>query len=265
MNSNPLPVRLFVSDIDGCLGEPYEAFHLPSMQRLVDLVARGLAKGESSIYPPFTLCSGRPFPYVEALTQIMGIRVPVLFESGGGLFDPTTARMHWHPSFDDDLREEIEALGRWMIESCMPGTSLLFEYAKRTQAGMISPFSEEIDRWVPVVEAYVEAHHPRLTVFRTHASIDVQPEGISKYKGLNWLSEMLDIPLEAMAYIGDASGDIEALRAVGTSFAPDNAVEAVRSIVHRVTASRIGGVVEAYEACVALNSAGLAEHKEPGA
>ncbi|MEZ4703081.1 MAG: HAD hydrolase family protein [Rhodothermales bacterium] len=256
MTEHPSPrVRLFVSDIDGCLGEPYQAFDLGSMSRLADLARLGGRLDSSPHYPALGLCSGRPFPYVEALTQTLGLVVPVLFESGGGIFDPVSARVQWHPAFSDDLREEVEALGRWMVEHCIPGSSLLFDFAKRTQPGMISPFSEEIDRWMPVVEERVAVHHPRLTVHRTNLSIDVLPEGISKHIGMAWLSEQLDVPLAGMAYIGDSSGDLEALKAVGTSFAPQNAIEAVKSAVHRVTAPRIAGVVEAYEVCLAKNRA----------
>ncbi len=250
----PTPVRLFVSDIDGCLGEPYQAFHLPSVNRLAELARSGGRLGTSDRYPAFSLCSGRPFPYVEALSQTLGLVVPVLFESGGGMFDPVSARVVWHPSFTDDLREEVVALGRWMIEHCIPGSSLLFDFAKRTQPGMISPYPEEILRWAPVVEEHVAVHHPRLTVHRTHLSIDVLPEGIGKQIGMAWMADHLGVSLDAIAYIGDSGGDIEALAAVGTSFAPENAIDAVKSVVQRVTAPRIAGVVEAYEACVTHNA-----------
>ena len=253
MRGGSASIRLFVSDIDGCIGEPYQAFQMQHMQRLAEHAGRAGALDADATLPAFTLCSGRPFPYVEALSQMLGIRVPVLFESGGGLFDPVSAGVHWHPAFTDELREEVEALGRWMQETCIPGSSLLFDFAKRTQPGMISPFSEEIDRWMPVVEERVAVHHPRLTVHRTHLSIDVLPEGISKRIGMGWLSDTLDVPLSAMAYIGDSSGDIEALAAVGIAFAPENAIAAVRAVAHTVTAPRIQGVVEAYEACVSHN------------
>jgi len=190
---------------------------------------------------------------VEALSQTLGLVVPVIFESGGGMFDPISARVVWHPSFSDELREEVEALGRWMIAHCIPGTSLLFDFAKRTQPGMISPDPAEIIRWLPVVEERVARHHPRLTVHHTRVSIDVLPEGIGKRIGMAWMAEQLNVSLTDIAYIGDSGGDIETLAAVGTSFAPENAIDAVKSVVQRITAPRIAGVVEAYEACVTHN------------
>jgi hypothetical protein len=247
------PVRLFVSDIDGCLGEPYQAFDLVAVSHLATMAREGGLLGSSPIFPAFSLCSGRPFPYVEALTQALGLVVPVIFESGGGLFDPATATVHWHPSFSPEVREEVEALGRWMVETCIPGTSLLFDFAKRTQPGMISPYPEEIDRWMPVVQERVDLHHPRLIVHRTHVSIDVLPEGISKDIGLAWMADRVGVDLTHVAYIGDSGGDLAALRVVGTSFAPENAISAVKTVVQRVTSPRIAGVVEAYEACVARN------------
>ncbi|MGA1495494.1 MAG: HAD family phosphatase, partial [Rhodothermales bacterium] len=67
--------KLFVSDIDGCLAMPYEPFR---MDRMRALMGRIHASGS----PAFSLCSGRAYAYVEAMTQLLGLRVPTLFESG---------------------------------------------------------------------------------------------------------------------------------------------------------------------------------------
>ena len=64
---------------------------------------------------------------------------------------------------------------------------------------------------------------------------------------------------EEIAFIGDTSGDIEALEAVGFSFAPTNAVERVKDIVQIVTEGAVmDGVLEAYRWCVRHNESVLA-------
>ena len=60
-----------------------------------------------------------------------------------------------------------------------------------------------------------------------------------------------------MAYIGDARGDVEALKRVGYGFAPGNAIEAAKEAAGRVTGAWAKGVVEAYEACLQFNHSAL--------
>ncbi|HEX7069182.1 MAG TPA: HAD family phosphatase, partial [Rhodothermales bacterium] len=86
-------IRLFVSDIDGCLSEAYRPYDIPAFSRLAAMVADAGGLGDKPGIPAFSLCSGRAFAYVEAMTQLLGISTPVLFEAGGGIFDPVAVRV----------------------------------------------------------------------------------------------------------------------------------------------------------------------------
>lgn len=250
-------IHVFISDIDGCLSEPYQAYSLPHFQTLAGYArAAGPVHqdGRSSALPSFTLCSGRPYPYVEAMTQVLGIQVPVLFESGGGLFDPVAARVTWHPLLTDALEERLADVRRWMRAEAIAGTSMMYDIGKRTQVGVIGPDPAEVAERVPLVEAYVAEHHPDMLVYHTPASIDVLPPGINKRNGLHWLAERLGIARANMAYIGDTNGDLEALASVGYSFAPANATPEVQAQVDVVTKGAvIEGVLSAYRWCIAEN------------
>ncbi|ARA94821.1 haloacid dehalogenase [Rhodothermaceae bacterium RA] len=250
-------IRLFVSDIDGCLAEPYQPYSLAHFQILAGYAraAGGVHEdGRSPVLPSLTLCSGRPYPYVEAMTQVLGIRVPVLFESGGGLFDPVTAQVTWHPLVTAELEERLEDVRRWMRTEAIRGTRMSYDIGKRTQVGIIGPDPAEVAERVPLVEAYVAEHHPDMRVFHTPVSIDVLPPGIDKREGLRWLGEQLGIAPADMAYMGDTNGDLEALASVGYSFAPANATPEVRARVDVVTRGAvIEGVLSAYRWCIAEN------------
>ncbi len=251
-------IKLFVSDIDGCLSEPFRPFNRLRFQELAAYIGAADAfEGEGAL-PAFSLCSGRSLSYVEAMTQALGVRVPVLCEAGGGLFDPVTARVAWHPDFTGEVEAQIEQVRRWMLGACVPGTRLAFDYGKRTQAGLMGADAAEIAAHVPVVERYVAGRFPDLCVFHTPVSIDVLPVAVTKRQGLRWLGERLGCPLDQMAFIGDTNGDLGALEAVGYSFAPANATEAVRRTAQVVTGGQlIEGVLEAYRWCVARNEAHL--------
>jgi hydroxymethylpyrimidine pyrophosphatase-like HAD family hydrolase len=244
MSSKQIKVQLFVSDIDGCIGEPYQPYDVTGIQELRQLI-------EASPEIRFALCSGRPYPYVEAVTQLLGLSTPVLFESGGGMFDPVKAAVAWNPLLTQEIEEELADIRRWLIRDILPGTCMMYDVGKRTQAGLVGPYKEEIDAAVPVIEEYVAANHPVFDVFHTHVSIDAVHQRITKVEGMRWLAETLDVELPEIAFIGDTNGDIGALEIVGRSFSPANGTDLVRSTVQEVTkGSVVRGVIEAYRTCV---------------
>ena len=247
-------IKLFISDIDGCLAEPYQPWDLGGFETLARYAREADALEQGGPRPVVSLCSGRAYAYVEAVAQALALTTPVLFESGAGLFYPAEARTAWNPAFTDEVEAQLNEVREWMLETCVPGTSLALDHNKRTQAGVVSPDTAEIERFIPDVEAFVDKHAPDLHVFPTHVSIDVVPPAITKRDGLEWLGWQLGVPLSAMAYIGDTKGDLVALERVGQSFAPANAQALVRERVNHVTESPlIDGTLEAYRWCVHHN------------
>jgi HAD superfamily hydrolase (TIGR01484 family) len=242
-------IELFVTDIDGCLAEPYRPYDLEGLGAL-----RRRAKEDRA--PALSICSGRSYPYVEAMSQALDVTVPVLFEGGGGRFDPVAAQTTWSPRLTDEVEAKLQTVQQWFRTDCIPGTRLSLDHAKRTQAGVVSPSCEEIQALRPRAEQFVAEEATGLHVFSTDVSVDVVPPGITKRDGLEWLAEHLDLSLDEIAYIGDADSDLDALGAAGLSFAPANAAEEVRQQVDCVTdGERLDGTLEAYRQCRARNEA----------
>ena len=253
-------IKLFVSDIDGCLAMPYEPYDLDRFQTMADHAAAAPKAGIADRGPAVSLCSGRSYAYVEAMAQVLGLTTPVLFESGGGMFDPVAAQTVWHPDFTPEVEAQIQEVRRWMQKTlCGSDTQTFVDHNKRTQAGVASPDTAEIEAHLPAVQAFVNDVNPDFHVFTTHISIDVLPATITKKQGLEWLGRHLDISVSEMAYIGDTGGDLPALQSVGASFAPANAEEAVRQGVDVVTGSPVlAGTLEAYAWCMEHNESALA-------
>jgi hypothetical protein len=249
-------IELFVTDIDGCLAMPYTPYDLEGFDRLRRYVEDAGAVDVPEAGPAVSVCSGRSYPYVEAITQALGVTAPVLFESGGGRFDPVAAQTTWNPALTDEIEAELETVRHWLVTEVVPGTKMSLDHAKRTQAGVVTPDTDEVATWMPRVEAFVDEEVPHLEVFETDNSIDVVPPNITKRTGLKWLAEHLGLSLDEIAYIGDADADLAALQSVGLSFAPTNATQDVRAAVDRVTdGAVIDGTLEAYRACLAHNEA----------
>lgn len=245
-------IRYFISDIDGCLAVPFQAFQLPHLQKVAELSAQ--ADRDAHI-PKLSICSGRSYSYVEAMTQVLGIRTPVLFEAGGGMFDPVAVQVYWNPAFTEEMDHQLNAVRFWLQEVVASSKSLMFDYAKRTQAGVVGGSEEDIMTLLPEAEAFVAAEGPDLVVFHTEVSIDVLPTKVTKAQSMQWLADTLGCDIGELAYIGDSSGDLGALAQVGFPFAPANAVPEVRVQVPVVTAAPvIEGVLEAYHWCIEHNT-----------
>jgi len=251
--SRVLPVRLFVSDIDGCLAVPFEPFRIGRMRKLRRRARRASVTDPER--PALTICSGRSYSYVEAVAQVLETRAPSLFESGAGMIDPDTMQPMWNPMLTGDLLDELETVREFFARQFGSTSGLWIHREKRTQAGLAgSP--EAIAAAIPMSREFVTSEHPELLFATTRYSIDVLPKTLTKKEGLAWLSEVVDVPLAAMAFIGDADGDIGALQAAGVGFAPANAVPEVRAVADAVTTgATIDGVLEAYDWCVQHNRA----------
>lgn len=244
-------VELFVTDIDGCLSVPFEPFRLDQIAVLRDLIAT--SQQEDSVgFPKFSICSGRSYAYVEAMTQLLGIREPVLFESAGGMIFPESMMFDWNPDFTPELDQRLTDVRSVCVEH-IAGTELWIDLGKRTQAGLAGP-AGSIAELIDPVRRFVESQYADMLFTHTLVSIDIVPTVLAKKEGMRWLAACSGVPLENMAYIGDANGDIGALELVGQSYAPANAAADVKECVQFVTDGfDIDGVIEAYRNVVKQN------------
>lgn len=248
----PRKVGLFVTDIDGCLSVPFRPFRLERVVELRTLVDRARGADPQFFGPPMSICSGRSYAYVEAMAQLIGVDRPVLFESAGGMIDPQTMQYELNPAFTNSVERSVADVRAWCA-SLIEGTDMWIDHGKRTQAGVVGS-ERSIRSILPAVQDYVSENHPDLHCMHTTVSIDVLPNLLGKEHGMSWLASTCGISVDAIAYIGDSNGDIEALRSVGYSFAPANAADEVKAVAEWVTRGEdIDGVLEAYARLTAIN------------
>ena len=235
-------IKLFVSDIDGCLAMPYESFRVDRMQTLMDRI-------QESGRPTFSLCSGRAYAYVEAMTQLLGVRVPTLFESGAGMFDVTTGTSKFHPAFTPAIRRDVKDIQAFMEQVIIRYPGLSMDFAKLTQGAAAGREEYGLYDALAEIKEFVDREFPHFNTFHTHISIDVVPEGLTKAEGVTWLAEEMGLSLEETAFIGDTNGDLPALKVVGRSFCPANGQDAVKARVDHVSElNDIDAVIEAFDA-----------------
>jgi len=246
-------IRLFLTDIDGCLSEPYENFDLAGLKRLREWASEAET---NPCLPRLGICSGRSYAYVEAMSQVLGLNGPALFESGGGRFDLPAARIRWSAALTPEIETQLDAIRVFLLSEIVPRGGFSFDYGKRAQAGVVTLDAAALAIALDDTREHVAESYPDLVVADTHVSIDVLPRSLTKRVAVEEMAREEDLDLSEIAFIGDTRGDICALEVVGASFAPANAQAVVREIVDVVTREEaLAGVIDAYQWCVARNEA----------
>lgn len=249
-------IKLFITDIDGCLSVPFKT---PDWELLSQLRRLNEQSSQDMAVPPLSICSGRPFPYVEAVAQWLGIDQPVVFESAG-IYELESNTIDFLPAFDAEAQQQVEELKSWLREEMVPQYSnLIIEFTKRMDAGVIHLDSSVIEEVYPQVVEYVEEHYPRFEVHRTDVSINIILQTNNKRNGILELCKVLDLEPREVAYIGDSSGDIPGLKVVGRAFAPSNASEEVKAEAEVLQAETTDAVLAAYRQVIQENRRILAE------
>jgi HAD superfamily hydrolase (TIGR01484 family) len=222
-------MKLFIADLDGCIAHPFEAPDWEAISELRELILEG--KNDENDIPLFTICTGRPMPYAEAVAQWLSVDLPIIFESGGGLYDVRRNHIEWTPSLNEDRLAQIGELKNWLQETIIPRfDGLIPEFTKRTDVGLVHPRKEVIDAIFPEIEAYVKSEYQGFVLHHTDVSINILLSDFNKGTGVARLGELLDIPFSRMAYIGDGTNDIPAMQRVGQAFAPSNARPEVKQV-----------------------------------
>lgn len=249
-------IKLFITDIDGCLTTP---FKVPDWELLSQIRRINKQSANDMAVPPLSICSGRPMSYVEAVAQWLGIDKPTVFESAG-IYKLSTNEVHFLSAFDDEAEREVYELKKWLRDEIVPDyNNLIVEFTKRMDAGIVHFEKAVIDEIYPTVLDYVNKHYPKFEVHKTDVSINVILRGNNKKNGIQKLCELLDLKSEEVAYIGDSSGDIPGLKIVGKAFAPLNASEAVKREAEVLNSKVTDAVLMAYRRVIQSNRQILAE------
>jgi len=246
-------LRAVLVDVDGCLtageGRPLD---LDALAACAAINRRAL---RDPLTPAITLCTGRPAPYVEVLLQAIGGFLPALAEHGGMLLSPTDYRFERHPLIAsvgetlDDVRASINAsLVRPGLGFVQPG--------KETMLTVYVAPGVTFDAALAVAQATLAPYDDLFAAEHNRTCIEIRRRGVDKGSGAQWLAERIDLPLGALAGIGDSDSDLAFLMLVGFPAAPANAIELVRERAAYVAVQpEARGVLEIVEQIEARNRA----------
>jgi hydroxymethylpyrimidine pyrophosphatase-like HAD family hydrolase len=234
----PGVLRLVLTDVDGVItrGEG-QAIDIDVLQRLAAINAA--AKLDPYV-PAITLCTGRQAPYVELMAQLIGAFLPCIFEHGAGLFFPTTYLYEFNARLGPDyaarlarlraaLDEPLIKTGRAFVQPGKEATMTLYPLGALGETSVLEELLE-------LAETTVARVAPEFSVARNVHGVELRPRGIDKGTGARRMAELLEMPLDAMAGVGDSDPDLSFLDRVGLSAAPANAtpgvLESVKYVAH---------------------------------
>ena len=243
-------IKLFVTDLDGCITFP---FRTPKWETVSKIRELNIKSRESEHIPPLTICTGRPYPYAEAVAQWLDVRHPFVFESAG-LYIRDENRIHTALKNSSGELDPIREMRNWMEQKIIPDFPTAdVEFTKRMDAGIVAPEKKVIDQIIPIVKKKLENEFPQLEMHITDVSVNVLLPGNNKLQGMKLLAEHLNITLDNIAYIGDTGGDVMALREVKLPFSPKNATAAVKKISTNLSVETSDAVLEAYQRVIDYN------------
>ncbi len=224
--------KLIFCDIDGCLNEgknvPLDVAVLSEISALIPgLSQRGIG---------FTLCTGRPQPYAEAVAQLLGCNLPFVCEGGAMVYAPE--RDEYRSMADPASLKDVEALRAAIGRSDLLNSELFFEIGKAYSLCVTGPYLA--GRGHDGIRAVMDDLKQRYAGYPANwshstASIDITPDGISKASGVRAVSAEFGVDLADTIGIGDSNGDLSMLSVVGQAFCPGNASAEVKQVSHYVS------------------------------
>lgn len=261
------PKYIFLSDIDGTLMRR----DAPLTHSVIDA-----AKAFTEAGGLLALCTGRSVVAAQETAKALGVNVPCILYGGASLYDFDTARHIYLHSFRCDILASVRRVLEEHPDISMQVFTENEIYVLRRNARLnargvreenvgderkLEEVQGDIIKLVMCCDdadelAACEPLFPRDTcafAFASRNFVDVVANGCSKLDAMQALSEHLDVPYSRFLAAGDAMTDLPVLARAGVSFAPANAMDAVKAAVtHVVPDVKDGGMAEAFSLAAEL-------------
>jgi hydroxymethylpyrimidine pyrophosphatase-like HAD family hydrolase len=231
-------LRLILCDVDGVItrgeGQPAEL-------DVLDFLAQTNRRAQRDpCIPALTLCTGRQAPYVELMAQLVETFLPCIFEHGAGLFFPTTFLYEFDPRLGADYAQNLARLRAALHEPLLASGKAFVQPGKEATMTLYPLGGTSLDELETLARDAVARVAPEFGMARNVRGLEVRPHGIDKGTAAARIADILHLPLEACAGVGDSDPDLSFLQRVGFSAAPANATAAVRDSVQHVAARSYG-------------------------
>jgi phosphoglycolate phosphatase (TIGR01487 family) len=216
-------VRAVAVDVDGTLTDESRRVGLDAVAALRKVEDSGV---------PVMLASGNVLPIAYALSVYLGFNGPIIAENGGIVCCDQKVFFQGEPrepkAAYKKLLKEIDAprlfTDKWRVTEIALRPIVKFGTVKRILRGM------DVD------------------VATSGYAIHIMTKGMNKLVGVRKACDILSLPLDSVAAIGDADNDMTMISGCGFGVAVGNAFVGTKRVASHVTRGKNGkGVVEALE------------------
>jgi Cof subfamily protein (haloacid dehalogenase superfamily) len=250
----PSPIGLLIADVDGTLVTRDKVLTERAAQAVRKLHEVGIA---------FAVTSGRPPRGMGMLVEPLHITTPIAAFNGGIYVRPDFSIIDQHPLPDDvvpDVIRTIESHGLdvWIYRGAdwyvrrLDGPHVEREkWTVKFPPTFVSSFDDVRDNVVKIVgvsddlEAVARCERDAQATFSAHVSaarsqpyyVDVTHPEANKGRVVDRLAQLLNLPTDRIAAIGDQPNDVLMFKRSGVSIAMGNASDAVKREASYVTTS----------------------------
>lgn len=216
---------------------------------LAEIAAHNRRAAEHGDVPMVTVCSGRPGPFGEAMSRLIGnTSLPLVCENGVWLYDPVKNVWERDPAIRPEHLMMVRDAVAWAEETLVP-LGVTIQPGKIASMSLFHPDTEYLRSMVPGLEAAFDDRLWPLRVSMTWRWINCDLTHVSKASGVDRWLRWTGIPKDRVAGIGDTMSDVAIAERVGFFACPSNAVEGLRGRAHLVaTQPEARGVLEILEA-----------------
>ena len=247
-------IKLIVFDVDGTLVDDDQVLGERTISVIHKLQQRGLV---------VSIATGKIFPSVKKVMQMLEITVPVIL-ANGALIQYPDEKILFEEYVDSEIVREITAGEKrstadlalftpqniYVLEENYNTDHIAVEFKETiTVVGNWESVTDHLNEickaiWInrldqPMIQKLTSdlrrKYGNRLSLSTgAPCSIEAMPVGVSKQSGLVKVTEHLNIPMQSVMVFGDQINDLEMLQAAGLSVGMGNAVDIVKDSVDLV-------------------------------
>ncbi|HUW72009.1 MAG TPA: HAD hydrolase family protein [Candidatus Humimicrobiaceae bacterium] len=187
----------------------------------------------------FFFATGRPAPYIEAITQVLGIvtDMPSLFENGVGLYWSTNGKYKFNPKITSQKIAKLSIIKTDLI-SLVRNLRGIYELGKEYSFSTNPPKGMKIENYYDVIRQQIKKKFgniigKHIEITHSQSAVDITIFDVNKKTGLEFWCNEQGIKVEELAAIGDSRGDWPVLKTVALPMCPANSTEETKNIVKR--------------------------------
>ncbi|UCG70346.1 MAG: phosphoglycolate phosphatase [Thermoplasmata archaeon] len=213
-------IKAMVTDIDGSLTDDKRRISMDAIFALRELEKKEI---------PVMLASGNVLPIAYGLASFIGISGPVISENGGVVYHEGEVRYLADRKKCDIAFETLRKQ--------LPVKKIFTDIWRKAEVAIYPDVDlEEVKKFVSDFNLKAET-----TGFAIHI---FEPQ-VSKFQGLLFACDLLDIQVKDVVAFGDSENDIDMIKNCGIGLAPSNATTELKSHADFIASNPDGlGLVE---------------------